>query len=108
MLNKSIHKNRIKNILSKKNYSYLIITPKITQVSDVHQDYYKYLMAGNGILIDDWMENVVKFRSVGGEAILLPSNWNALDLNFADIKTIIGSIMNLKEKAEWRFSSGIN
>lgn len=38
------HKNQIKNILHKKNFSYLIITPKITEISQKHRDYYKKLM----------------------------------------------------------------
>jgi len=40
------HKNRIKSILNKKNFSYLIIAPRITEISDVHRDYYKHLMGG--------------------------------------------------------------
>ncbi len=40
------HKNRIKSILNKRNYSYVIITPRITQMSDVHRSYYKHLMGG--------------------------------------------------------------
>ncbi len=49
----------------------------------------KYLMAGNGILIDDYFNNVNKFRSAGGEAILIPSNWNTNGLTFERIKNTI-------------------
>lgn len=49
----------------------------------------KYLMAGNGILIDDYHSNVNKFRSAGGEAILVPSNWNTPGLTFERIKNTI-------------------
>lgn len=49
----------------------------------------KYLMAGNGILIDDYSENVNKFRLAGGEAILIPSNWNTNGLTFERIKNTI-------------------
>jgi len=49
----------------------------------------KHLMAGNGILIDDWSGNVERFRENGGVAILVPSNWNALDLTFEKIKWVV-------------------
>lgn len=49
----------------------------------------KYLMAGNGILIDDYYKNVDKFRLAGGEAILVPSNWNTNGLTFERIKNTI-------------------
>lgn len=49
----------------------------------------KYLMAGNGILIDDYFKNVDAFRSAGGEAILVPSNWNTNGLTFERIKNTI-------------------
>jgi 5'(3')-deoxyribonucleotidase len=42
----------------------------------------KYLMAGNGILIDDYYSNVDKFKSNGGKAVLVPSNWNTPNLTF--------------------------
>jgi hypothetical protein len=38
------HKNRIKSILSEQNYSYFIVTPKITELSEKHQIFYKTLM----------------------------------------------------------------
>ncbi|MDP3920759.1 MAG: Gfo/Idh/MocA family oxidoreductase [Candidatus Omnitrophota bacterium] len=40
------HKHRIKNILAKKNYSFLVVSPKISEISRVHTDYYKHLMRG--------------------------------------------------------------
>jgi 5'(3')-deoxyribonucleotidase len=49
----------------------------------------KYLLAGNGILIDDYQVNVEKFKSAGGEAILIPSNWNTNGLTFERIKNTI-------------------
>lgn len=36
----------------------------------------KYLLAGNGLLIDDSDENVDLFRQNGGQAILFPRCWN--------------------------------
>jgi 5'(3')-deoxyribonucleotidase len=43
----------------------------------------KYLLAKPGnVLIDDYHVNIDKFRKHGGEAILIPSNWNTLDLSF--------------------------
>lgn len=49
----------------------------------------KYLMAGNGTLIDDAPNNVNKFIEYGGKAILVPSNWNTRDLNFNLVKQTI-------------------
>ncbi len=49
----------------------------------------KYLMAGNGILIDDYHKNVDTFREAGGQAILIPSTWNKYDTNFEEIWDII-------------------
>lgn len=49
----------------------------------------KYLMAGNGILIDDYYKNVENFKSAGGEAILIPSTWNTNGLTFERIKNTI-------------------
>lgn len=37
----------------------------------------KYLLAGNGILIDDYDENCNRFRDAGGKAILFPQPWNS-------------------------------
>lgn len=45
----------------------------------------KYLMAGNGILIDDNKGNCDKFIEAGGESILVPSNWNTVGLTFQDV-----------------------
>lgn len=49
----------------------------------------KYLLAGNGILIDDYSENVNKFKQAGGDAILIPSNWNTNGLTFERVKNTI-------------------
>jgi 5'(3')-deoxyribonucleotidase len=49
----------------------------------------KYLMAGNGILIDDYAKNVQSFKDAGGEAILIPSNWNTNGLTFEVIRDTI-------------------
>jgi 5'(3')-deoxyribonucleotidase len=49
----------------------------------------KYLMAGNGILVDDYHKNVESFREAGGEAILVPSNWNTVGLTFDDIQNVL-------------------
>jgi 5'(3')-deoxyribonucleotidase len=49
----------------------------------------KYLMAGNGILIDDYHKNISSFKEAGGEAILIPSNWNTIGLTFDKIKDVI-------------------
>ena len=57
----------------------------------------KWLMAGNGILIDDYHKNVDSFREKGGEAILLPSNWNTENLEYRQIKnTILNYLDNEK------------
>ena len=57
--------------------------------SDVFLGAKKYLMAGNGILIDDYHKNVEKFQQNNGKAILIPSNWNTKDLNFDLVKQTI-------------------
>jgi 5'-nucleotidase len=49
----------------------------------------KYLLAGNGILIDDYHKNIEKFEEAGGDGILIPSNWNTLDLTFEKIQNVI-------------------
>lgn len=43
----------------------------------------KYLMAGNGILIDDYHVNIDKFERAGGHGILVPSNWNTEIIDLA-------------------------
>jgi len=40
------HKNKIKELLQKRGFSYHIISPAITQISERHQEYYKHLMQG--------------------------------------------------------------
>lgn len=57
--------------------------------NDVFLGSKKYLMAGNGILIDDYYKNTDKFISNGGKAILIPSNWNTEDLSFEKVKQTI-------------------
>ena len=42
----------------------------------------KNLMAGHGILIDDRPDNIDNFINSGGRAILIPSNWNTIDLSY--------------------------
>lgn len=49
----------------------------------------KYLMAGNGILIDDYQKNVETFKANGGHAILIPSTWNTVGLTFERVKNTI-------------------
>ena len=51
----------------------------------------KYLMAGNGILIDDYEKNVNAFRANGGAAILVPSNWNTVGLTY---EQVLNTILN--------------
>jgi len=46
----------------------------------------KYLLTAPGnILIDDSSKNVESFKSAGGRAILVPSNWNTVNLSYADV-----------------------
>lgn len=53
----------------------------------------KYLLAGNGILIDDYYHNIDLFKQNGGHAILVPSNWNTLYINYEMVyKTIYNNI----------------
>ncbi len=49
----------------------------------------KYLLAGNGVLIDDYHKNVDTFKAYGGQAILIPSTWNKFDTSFEEIWDII-------------------
>jgi len=49
----------------------------------------KYLMAGNGVLIDDYHKNTDAFIENGGQAILIPSTWNKFDTSFEEIWDII-------------------
>jgi 5'(3')-deoxyribonucleotidase len=49
----------------------------------------KELLAGNGILIDDFAANTNKFEAAGGKAILIPSTWNTPDLTFDQIMNVI-------------------
>jgi len=58
----------------------------------------KWLMAGNGILIDDYHKNVDAFKENGGEAILIPSNWNTLGVSF---EGIIAEVTNNETIKSW-------
>lgn len=55
----------------------------------------KYLMAGNGILIDDSIKNTELFKLNGGEAILVPSTWNTLDLTFEQVWNTIKEFLSV-------------
>lgn len=41
----------------------------------------KHLLAGNGLLIDDYKKNVIEFMNAGGDAVCVPSNWNTPNLD---------------------------
>lgn len=46
----------------------------------------KYLLANPDVLlIDDYIKNVDTFRVAGGRAVLVPSNWNTLDLTLEKV-----------------------
>jgi 5'(3')-deoxyribonucleotidase len=49
----------------------------------------KELLAGNGILIDDYPVNVNKFTDAGGMAILVPATWNTPNLTFDKVWSAI-------------------
>jgi 5'(3')-deoxyribonucleotidase len=49
----------------------------------------KYLLAGNGVLIDDYAPNVKKFIDAGGQGFVLPSNWNTPNIRFEYLLDII-------------------
>lgn len=57
--------------------------------TDVFLGHKKYLMAGNGILIDDYSKNVDAFKEAGGQAILIPSTWNTNNLTYEMIWSTI-------------------
>lgn len=42
----------------------------------------KYLLAGNGVLIDDSPDNIRKFEEAGGKGILVPAEWNTKEIVF--------------------------
>lgn len=63
----------------------------------------KHLLAGNGILIDDYFKNVEKFKENGGEAILIPSTWNTPDLTFEIVwEIIIKGLIECKNNSKQR------
>jgi len=50
----------------------------------------KYLMAKpENLMIDDYEKNIDAFRSNGGYAIKVPSNWNTYPLTFETVKIVI-------------------
>lgn len=53
----------------------------------------KYLMAGQGFLIDDSVDQIRKFEESGGECVLVPGNWNSVNLNFNIIHRYIKNTM---------------
>lgn len=56
----------------------------------------KHLMARPGaLLIDDLPMNCNTFVTEGGSAVCVPSNWNKLDLTFADVWAPISETLNL-------------
>lgn len=56
----------------------------------------KHLMARPGaLLIDDYAKNCDAFIEAGGDAVCVPSNWNTLDLTFADVWAPISEKLNL-------------
>jgi 5'(3')-deoxyribonucleotidase len=64
--------------------NYLGITSK-----DIILGSKKYLLAGNGVLIDDSPSNIEKFKAAGGKGILVPATWNTKGLTFEQIKEVI-------------------
>ena len=56
----------------------------------------KYLLTAPGnVLIDDYTKNVNEFRGSGGEAVLVPSNWNTADLTEDIVVDKIRSELNV-------------
>ena len=68
------------------------------KATDVVLCYKKHLLAGNGILIDDLPENVNNFIAAGGEAILVPSEWNTPNVTF---KMVVNPIIQNKSIQQW-------
>lgn len=58
----------------------------------------KHLLAGNGILIDDYHKYADEFTAAGGEAILVPSEWNNSNVNF---KMVVNKIKQNEYIQEW-------
>lgn len=60
---------------------------------------HKHLLAGKGILIDDYDKNVDKFRKYGGDAILYPQIWNSAheykDVPLETIKMDLETLLNV-------------
>jgi 5'(3')-deoxyribonucleotidase len=54
--------------------------------NDIMIGKHKWLMAReDAVLIDDLPENIKKFRAYGGNAILVPSNWNTRNLSYEHV-----------------------
>lgn len=53
----------------------------------------KELLAGNGLLIDDSEANFKRFIIAGGDAVLVPSNWNTIEISFLDVWNEIERVM---------------
>jgi 5'(3')-deoxyribonucleotidase len=66
--------------------------------SDVMLCCKKHLLAGNGLLIDDYHKFADEFTAAGGEAILVPSEWNNADVSF---KMVVDKIQRNKYIQEW-------
>ena len=66
--------------------------------SDVMLSCKKHLLAGNGLLIDDYHKFADAFTAAGGEAILVPSEWNTKDVSF---KMVVDKIQRNKYIQEW-------
>lgn len=60
----------------------------------------KYLMAGNGILIDDFEKNINDFRIAGGDAICIPANWNMSFIDYETLKSL--TFPTLEKIISWR------
>ena len=60
----------------------------------------KHLLAGNGILVDDYSKNVEDFIAAGGEAILIPSTWNTPGLTFEQVKAVLDNVLTHIETIE--------
>lgn len=73
---------------SKQKYAWLSYHLGIG-AKDIMMGHKKYLMAGHGILVDDYHKNVDAFVGAGGQAIKIPSNWNTPNLNWTTIKNVI-------------------
>lgn len=66
----------------------------------------KYLMAGNGILVDDYEKNINEFKENNGDAILIPSSWNTPNLKFDIVwESLIKELNFIEEWNKFDFSN---